>query len=155
MAFPLGNVFSKSSGSSDTDYRAKNPSGITCEFINKLLEEYETPRELYGAIRLRGSMKSIVGKLVLEYPAAADIRTAGERIRVQSVDEKYTLDNPQTFEVYQLQRKLISQIYEDARKSLSPRSALLRYRQIFDAVFTGANSCENLGLDGIIDSKKE
>lgn len=147
-------VFSK--GTSDNeDYHPTNPSGYIGLFINRLLEEYETPRELYGAIRLRGSLKAMLQKIADEYPVATEVPSSGDRINIMSLDTNYSLDNPQTFEVYQVLVELINQIFDDARKSLSPRSALLRYRQIFDSVFTGSSSLENLGLEGILDTKSE
>jgi len=151
-------VFQK--GSDKTEKKAKvevynpvNAAGVLAHFANELLNDYKTPRGLYGAIRLRDPLSVMIKKIAREYPVVAEISLDQDRFNVQEIDTEFLPEKLDTYELLHFFKILLDRIFEDARKSLSPRSAKQRYQEVFSRVFTGDNSIEKLGLEGMIDRR--
>ncbi len=138
----------------DEDYQPQNATGVVAVFINELLRDYETPQGLYSSIRLRDSLWKMVQEIIERVPITAFISVEENRLNVSQLDLDFPGEKPETYEVHQFLKCLIEWIYEDARKSLSPRSATRRYQDVFSKVFSGNHTLEKLGLENIVDRKR-
>lgn len=151
----LERILGTSRGKENSDQNEpKNPAGIVANFINELLQDYETPQGLYGAIRLRKPFEELVFSLKKDNSILADVVVENNRLQVMKIDQAYPSEKIETYEVYQLFKEIIQIIYEDARKSLSPRSATRRYQDVFSRFFVGERTLEKLGLEDFIDRKR-
>ncbi len=138
----------------DGEFAPQNPVGFIASFINELLKDYETPQGLYGGIKLRDTLSSMLKKIANEIPTASYVEVANNRLNARQVDQEFPPEKLATYDVYQALKKLISWIFDDAKKSLSPRSAAKRYETVLSRIFADPNTLESLGLEDVIERKQ-
>ena len=148
----LGGLFKRMFGGPKEEENPITTIGSMAELVNAILDEYETPKGLFGKIHLSEPVVKRLKGLRKKFPVLAAIKEKNGRIDVTELEAKTSSASSSQQDAALALTKLLEYIIKDAKKSFSPRSALQRYQQVFDKVFKGKN-LKALKLDRIISRK--
>ncbi len=134
---------------SSSDY--ENPSLKAMElFINTLLETYEKPKGLFSAVNFSMSLEQRIQKYEQKFPAMVHIQVKNNRIDSSYADSKVKKGSAEQQDILFGLGDIATDLLDEAKKSLTPRSAVNSYNAAFDEIFKENYDIRKLGLGAFV-----
>lgn len=104
-------------------------------FINALLDDYETPKGLFPAVKFSMPLAQRIRKYEQKFPAMKYVLVKDGRIDTLYAESQVQSGGAEQQDILFGLGDIAQDLLEDAKKSLTPRSAVSRYNATFDRIF--------------------